>query len=173
MLAQTRTNISRQDLGRRGFSKTKADCCVYIRKNIIILVYVDDCILISKGKHHINDFIVSLKNDAKKYEFTDEGDMQHYLDIEITKASDGSSFILSQPFFIERILKLFNINQWIMNSKEHPFQGPWLSTDIKGKERVKTWKYRTAVGTLGYPQNSSRPNISMAVHHSFSKLSHE
>jgi hypothetical protein len=53
-----------------------------------------------------------------------------------------------------------------------------LHRDLDGKPRKYTWKYRTSVGMLSYLQNTSRPEISMAVHQTarFSNnpmLSHE
>ena len=90
----------KKGLELRGFTESKADCCVFIKTDMIVLVYVDDCILISKGANLITNFITSLENGPEKYKFTDEGDMEHYLGVEITKSADGSSFTLSQPFLI-------------------------------------------------------------------------
>ena len=131
---------------------------------MIFLVYVNDCILISKGANLITDFIASLENVPETFKFTDEGDMKHYLGVEITKSAGGSCFSLSQPFLIDRILTLLNIDQHMMNVRDNPVQGSLLSEDIEGPERKASWNYRSAVGMLGYLQNSSRPYISVAVH---------
>jgi hypothetical protein len=53
-----------------------------------------------------------------------------------------------------------------------------LHRDLDGKGRKYTWKYRTAMGMLTYLQNTSCPEILMAVHQTarFSNnpmLSHE
>ena len=39
-----------------------------------------------------------------------------------------------------------------------------LSRDELGAKRKHDWSYRSAIGMLGYLQNSTRPDISMAVH---------
>ena len=45
----------------RGFVGSLSDPCVFISKKMIILVYVDDCILISKEALFIQKFISYLK----------------------------------------------------------------------------------------------------------------
>jgi len=55
---------------------------------------------------------------------------------------------------------------------------PLLSKDKDGLPRKCPWKYRTAIGMLGYLSGSTRPDISMATHqyarfNNDPKLSHE
>ena len=52
-----------------------SDPCVFISKNMIILVYVDDCIIISKEALVIQKFICSLKSGTEDFVFTEEGTM--------------------------------------------------------------------------------------------------
>ena len=63
----------KKGLERRGFCRSKADTCVFMKKSIIILTYVDDSILISNKKETLDQFIHSLANGIEKFEFTDEG----------------------------------------------------------------------------------------------------
>ena len=72
---------------------------------MIILTYVDDCILVSDKKETLQQFIHSLANGIEKFEFTDEGPMDKYLGVEIEKLKGKNEFILRQPFLIQRILK--------------------------------------------------------------------
>jgi hypothetical protein len=44
----------------RGFVESLSDPCVYIRKDMMVLEYVGDCILIAKGASVIDEFITSL-----------------------------------------------------------------------------------------------------------------
>lgn len=55
---------------------------------------------------------------------------------------------------------------------------PLLSIDEHGPDRKFDWHYRSVIGMLGYLQNSTRPDIFMAVHqgarfNSNPKLCHE
>ena len=73
----------KKGLERRGFRESKADPCVFMKKNMIILTYVDYCILIANKKETLDQFIHSLSNDIEKFEFTDEGAIYKYLGVEI------------------------------------------------------------------------------------------
>ena len=77
---------------------------------MIILVYVDDCILISKDTPVIEKFIKSLKAGSKNFVFTEEGTMNSYFGVDISILPDKKGFILSQPFLIERIIQVLNFN---------------------------------------------------------------
>ena len=61
----------KKGLERRGFRESKADLCVFMKKGMIILTYVDDCILITNKKETLDQFIHSLANGIKKFEFTE------------------------------------------------------------------------------------------------------
>ena len=58
--------------------------CV-LHHDVIVLTYVDDCILLSPKKEIIDDFILFLKNGSEKIAFKDEGTMERYLGVEIQK----------------------------------------------------------------------------------------
>ena len=161
----------------RGF-KEASDPCVFLRHDMIVLTYVDDCILLSPKKETIDAFILSLKNGPENFVFTDEGSMEKYLGVDIQKLQDGSGFTLSQPHLIERILQAAEIDLRMTNDRSVPAVGPLLSRDENGPERKHDWNYRTLTGMLGYLQLTSRPDISMAVHqcarfNNMPKLIHE
>ena len=80
-----------------------SDTCVFISKKIIILVYVDDCILISKETLVIKKIISSLKAGTEDFIFTEEGTMNLYLGIAISSFSDKKGFTLSKPFLIDKV----------------------------------------------------------------------
>ena len=64
-------------LQKRGFELSQIDPCVFISKNMIVLVYFDDCILLAKDNSTIDQFIASLaakdKHGNKEFKFTDGG----------------------------------------------------------------------------------------------------
>ena len=79
-----------------------------MKKGMIISTYIDDCILISNKKETLDQFIHSLANGIKKFEFTDEGGIDKYPGVEIEQLK-GKKFILRQPFLIQRILAALNV----------------------------------------------------------------
>ena len=153
----------KKGLEHRGFKESVSDPCVFMKKGMIVLFYIDECILIADDKSLIQQFIHSLKHGIEKFDFTDEGLMDKYLGVEIKKL-DGNEFILHQPFLIQRILDLLNVTAESYNKRDVPVVGPLLGRDEAGPDRKHDWNYRSAIGMLGYLQNSTRPDISMAVH---------
>ena len=63
-------------------------------------------------------------------------------------------------------------------SKPTPVIKPLLHKDLNGLPRKYDWNYQSLVGMLGYLQNLTRPDISMATHqaarfNNYPKLSHK
>jgi len=68
---------------------------------------------------------------------------------------------LSQPSLIEKIIKTLGLE----NAKTTPTPASIiLGKDEDGEEREHNWNYRSVVGMLGYLQQTTRPDISFAVH---------
>ena len=51
--------------------------------DIIVLVYVDYCIILSRNRDTITKFISALTFGPERFEFTDEGELSKYLGVEI------------------------------------------------------------------------------------------
>ena len=162
----------------RKFEPSKVDPCVFIGKNSIILCYVDDCIVISRKAGFIDDFIQSLKDGPEQFEFTEEGSLESYLGVKFIDYDNGEQFEMTQPFLIDRIIDAMGIDKRMTNSRPTPAVKPLLHRDLDGEARHTTWNYRSIIGMMNYLQQSTRPDISFAVHQcarfcSDPKLSHE
>ena len=83
-----------------GFEQTETDQCVFKKENVIILIYVDDCIIFSRTKEGLDETISSIK---KNFDITEEGDIEEYLGIQIDHESGFMR--MSQPNLINRIIK--------------------------------------------------------------------
>ena len=165
----------------RGFKASQIDPCLYYKKGMIVLTYVDDCIIVGNKMREIDNFVKSMQNGKENFILTDEGDIDKFLGIEIQHLDD-KRFELKQPFLIERICRTLGLidNDWKAetNSKKTPVGKPILNKDLEGKPRKLKWNYRTAVGMLSYLQGNTRPEIAMATHQTARfcidpKLSHE
>ena len=119
--------------------------------------------MISYKKQILDDFVYSLKNGIEKSEFTDKGLIDKYFGVDIEKLSDPE-FILLQPYLIDIILSTLNVAEKDYSKRDVPVVGPLLGRYLDGAKRNHNWSYRSAIGMLGYLQNSTRPDISMAVH---------
>jgi len=129
----------------------------------------------------INEFVRSMQQGSENFMLTDEGSIDKFLGIEI-KRHGKKEFEISQPFLIDRILALLQLEhngfETDSNDKLTPTAPQILNKDLMSKPQKKSWKYRTAVGMLSYLHGHTRPDISMPVHQmahfcNDSKLSHE
>jgi hypothetical protein len=172
----------RDGLKDRGFKPSKIDQCLYMKDGMGILVYVDDCIIVGKDMGEIDEFVRSMQQGSENFVLTDEGSIDKFLGIEI-KRHGKQEFEISQPFLIDRILALLQLEhngfETDSNDKLTPAAPQILNKDLMGKPRKNSWKYRTAVGMLSnLQQDHTRPDISMPVHQTACfcndpKLSHE
>ena len=104
---------------------------------MIVLSYVDDCILIAKDEKILDKFIQSLTDGPETFIFTDEGSMSSYLVLDITCLSDGSGFVMAQPFLIEGIIKALNFDPSTTKGANDnvPATLPLLSKDLDGPQK--------------------------------------
>ena len=69
-------------LGNLSINPSKVDPCVFIGYYIIVLVYVDNCLIFLRDKDKVNQLIEKIKN-REKLDLTDEGDFYKYLGVDM------------------------------------------------------------------------------------------
>ena len=101
---------------------------------MVLLVFVDDCLLFSQHVATVNKLLISL---CLEFVLTDEGNVSDYLGICIIKHSDGR-IELTQPALIQQIIDLLDI---CSGSKVHfssvIYKG-LLHKDVDGPVRKQT-----------------------------------
>ena len=97
-------------LGNLLINPSKVDPCVFIGDDIIVLVYVDNCLIFSRDKDKINQLINKLKN-KDKLDLTDEGGVDKYLGVEIEWNKEDKSITFKQTFLIQRAIELVPLIQ--------------------------------------------------------------
>jgi hypothetical protein len=158
----------KRGLEELGFEVSTVDECVFYRNTTVILVYTDDCIIIdTKSKDNIDMLIDELQSN---FNVEDEGDLEDYLGVRVTKMKDGS-IKLDQPHLIDSILRDLNLT----DESGAPRTGvtsrktPALSTRIIGPDKGGAafnypWEFRSVIGKLNFLEKSTRPDIAYAVH---------
>ena len=73
-------------LDAMGFIPTESDPCILINGTDIIVLYVDDCIIISRTKAEADKIYQEL--ERRKYKLTDEGTLEEYLGLQIKHHDD-------------------------------------------------------------------------------------
>ncbi len=179
----------KEGLEERGFTQSQVDPCVFFRHDAIMILYVDDCVVMSKDPRTVDNIVTSLatgqdpdnpkKQFKNQYTLTNDGGIQNYLGVEVVKDKKSNSIELKQKFLIERIIQAVGLDKELSSaSKPSPVIKPLLHKDLDGLPRKYEWNYRSLVGMIGYLQGSTRPDISMATHqcarfNNDPKLSHE
>ena len=150
----------------RGFTQSKVDECVYYRGSMILLAYVDDCIIISPSDDDIDEVIESLKQptaDTRAFDMTDEGELSDYLGVKITRQDDGTIH-LTQPHLIDQIISDLGLKPNTKTKAMPALTSKVLNKDINGHPFREDWHYRSIIGKLNFLEKSTRPDLAYAVH---------
>ena len=117
----------------------------FLSKTLVILVYVNDCILISKDDIGLSNFILSMESRSENFVFTDERFLSSYLGVSKGRLPDGSGFTMSQSFLLDRIIKAVGFDSATTKSARDgvPAVHPLLSKDCDGPPPKANWKYRS------------------------------
>jgi hypothetical protein len=162
-----------------GFCQSTTDPCCFFRGDLILICYVDDCLIFCHDETKIDNFVNELHS---KFTLTDEGDVATYLGIDVKKRQrDGGSatemeYSLTQPHLTKRIIEFLALS----DSRIHTTPAEdkvLLHKDEEGPGRTYQWSYRSVIGMLNY-LCGTRPDILFAVHQCARfcenpKLSHE
>jgi hypothetical protein len=147
----------------RDFVQSQVDKCVFFQKECIVLKYIDDCIITGKNMKIVNSVISLLKCRREHFDLVNQGSIDKYLGLLIWDI-DSSTFEMSQPFLIGRILDFLSLDKNKTKGKETPVGKPLLNWDLDGVSCKHSWLYCGAVGMLSYLSNSVCPEIQMGVH---------
>ncbi|KAL7557091.1 hypothetical protein ACA910_011910 [Epithemia clementina (nom. ined.)] len=154
-----------QGLKELGFTPSAIDPCLYYGDQVMMLVYIDDCLLFSPKKEAIDQVVLSLRNSHQRFNVDDQGEVKDFLGIKIRKQPDGS-IMLTQPHLIDSIIKDLQLQ-----SNSQVRDTPALSTVILHKDeqgkpmnQQADFHYRSVIGKLNFLEKSTRPDISYAVH---------
>ena len=143
-----------------GFKQCTADECVFLRGNVIYVLYTDDSILAGPDPKELDQVIEDMKNI--KLDITVEGDIADFLGVKIEHKEDGS-YHLTQPHLIESIIKDLRLED--AKYKDTPaMSSRILSSHLESPEFDNNFHYRSVIGKLNYLEKCTRPDISYAVH---------
>ena len=156
----------RDGLLERGFVQSMMDPCLFMKKDLICLIYVDDTIITGPNSQDIDDLIKSLgvakDEQVHTFELRDEGEVGAFLGIQIER-NKNNTFYLTQTGLIQKVL----VTAGMENSKatvKTPAATTTLGLDVDGDEFSEAWDYPVIIGMLLYLAQNSRPDIAYAVH---------
>jgi hypothetical protein len=147
----------------RGFVQSKIDPCLFIRKDCIIVVYTDDCLVFANNDETITDLCKCLSTE---FLLKDEGNIENFLGINIAHRveSDGSVTItMTQTGLIDQILEDVGLVGDKVTTKRTPAKEV-LQPHPSAAPFDAPWQYRSLIGKLNFLAQNTRPDIAMAVH---------
>jgi hypothetical protein len=133
------------------------DPCLYLRDDMILIVYVDDAILCAQSEEALDRFMSELTRDG--LEHSEDGDMASYLGVTIDKRSDGS-IMLRQEYLTTQLIDMLGLSD--SSPKDTPVTKP-LGKHPESPPASETFNYRSAIGMLLYLGNNTRPDCSFGI----------
>ena len=155
----------RSGLVERGFKQSNIDQCLFMKKDVICVVYVDDTIFagpdVKKLEAEIKGLGVPSDEVQHTFELRNEGEVGDFLGIRIKKTGPRE-FYLTQEGLTDKAILSCNMEN--CNSSETPAGTTALGRDLDGPRFNENWDYGSTVGMLMYLAGNSRPDIAFAVH---------
>ena len=142
-----------------GFTQSVADPCLFISRDVICLIYVDDALLFYKDKAAVDQ--LTAKMTAENIHFREEEDVAGFLGVHIDRKDDGTIH-LTQKGLTERIVSALHLNDPNVDAVSSPATG-YLAIDEQGEPAHETFNYASVVGQINYLSGHSRCDITMAT----------
>ncbi len=140
-----------------GFTCSDYDPCLFIRKDCILCLYVDDAILHARNEQVLTDVLKAI--DAAGYAFSRDETFASYLGVLVEHLPDGTKK-LSQPGLTRQLLEVMGLSD--CNPARTPIADP-LFAFKDSPAHTGTFNYRSALGMLMYLTNNTRPECAYAV----------
>ena len=153
-----------EGLTERGFVQSKVDKCLFMKDEMVCVIYVDDTIIAGPDPKAIEELITSLgiakEEQRHSFQLRDEGEVGDFLGIRIEKTGI-KQFTLSQTGLINKVLKTTKMES--CNSCVTPCSLTALGKDENSDPIDELWDYAVVVGMLMYLATNSRPDIAYSV----------
>ena len=152
-------HMLRDGLLKRGYRQSDVDPCLFIKDDVLCLIYVDNTIFFANDDKIIDREITDLKKD---FNLTEKGDVDAFLGIQLEEHDNGST-TMSQPGLIDQVCKDVGLDK---TSKLHdtPTLPQALFKHEDSPPFSAEWSYRSVIGKLSYLSRNTRPDIEFAVH---------
>ena len=140
------------------FKCSDYDPCLFIRKDCLLCLYVDDAILHARDESVLEEVLAQL--DKLGFAFSRDTDFSSYLGVLVEHLSDGTKK-LSQPGLTNQLLQMMGLAD--SNPNKTPISSPLFSHHDSQDHDQNSFSYRSALGMLMYLVNNTRPECSYAV----------
>ena len=146
-------------LKEHGFVASKFDPCLLFKKDMMLVVYVDDVGISAKRMEDVDEMVERLRKQG--FELTREGSFSEFLGIKFEKNSEDGSINMTQTGLISKIIETAGMVD--CNPNWTPASTTPLGSDPDGEPMDEVWNYRSIIGMLLYLTTNTRPDCALAV----------
>ena len=155
-------------LKSNGYKNSGADPCVYIKSVrqsngkidfVILAIWVDDILMFSDNSDMLTDEKVSL---SSRFKVEDLDEMHYILGMCVKRDRKSRTLPLSQPKYLEGILKRFNMDKCKPVSTPLE-QGRKFQHLSENEKPIDVQRYQMIIGCLTYTAVTTRPDLAAAV----------
>ena len=144
-----------------GFKQCDYDPCLWLKPNMIIFLYVDDCRVAAPNQKDIDDFMERLNKAG--FELTQDSDFGEYLEIKFNVNSQDNTITMTQPGLIQKVIEATGMSN--CNPNHTPVAQVCLGSDVDGPPMKEKLIYPSLVGMLLYlSTNQTLPMRSVRLH---------
>jgi Reverse transcriptase (RNA-dependent DNA polymerase)/Zinc knuckle len=144
-------------VNKLGFIQSKLDRCLLMKKDMMIVVFVDDCGIAYRRKCDFDKLVSDLRK--LDFELTEEGSFTSFLGIKFNRTQ--SQITMTQSGLINRIADATGLTD--CNPNHTPTIQESLGSDPDGVAMKEKWNYRSVIGMMLYLATNTRPDIAFAV----------
>jgi len=130
---------------RLGYECVDVDQCLFVSEKVILLCYVDDCVLYAKDPARIQEVIEQLR--AQNMQLEEEGTKEGFLGVDIKPNEVGGTITLTQTGLTNRIIKALGCDD--LPSVTTPAD-IILHKDEDGDPATGDFNYASVIGMIWY-----------------------
>ena len=142
-----------------GFKQCDYDPCLWLKPNMIIFLYVDDCGVAAPNQNNIYDSEEWLNKAG--FKLTQDGDFGEYLGIKFNVNSQNNTITMTQSGLIQKVIEATGMSD--CNPNHTPAAQVCLGSDVDGPSMKEKWSYPSLVGMLIYLSTNTRLDITYVV----------
>jgi hypothetical protein len=142
-----------------GFVAFETDSCIYIRDDIIAVVYVDDIMLVGTSMEQCNVVYLQLKQHVNAEL---KGSIKSFLGIDVTRNWQQHLIALNQGAYIDRLITEFGLVEAHITSTPLDSSLPLVLAN-PGERMCNPEYYQRLTGSLNHLAVFTRPDIAFAA----------
>ena len=152
-------NHLKSKLIQLGFTQcVDVDQCLFVSDKVILLCYVDDCLMYAKSPQDLQDLLTEMR--AIGLQLDEEGNAEGFLGVDIQRDEATGTITLTQVGLIKRILTALGCDD--LPAVDTPAD-EILHKDEYGDPATGSFNYASVIGMIWYLYGHSRPDLGFAL----------